>query len=144
MRKTFALPAAIIIASAPFLAPSIAVGQDAPAPMVTTPSDWLSVAEIAGRLAGAAWIVLEIETELSDGNYEVCLLGADGNQIEARVDPMTGEITSQAPGSCLDGDDDDDHNDDNDREHDDDDDHSEDEDGDRSGSGDDGRGDSRD
>lgn len=115
MRKLLYVPMTLAIAAAiPLLAPTIASSQDTPATAVTVPAEWLSIADIATLLADSGWTVVEIEAEIDEGKYEACLIGADGGEVEADIDPVTGEITSQEPESCgdEDGEGEDEHDDD--------------------------------
>ncbi|MGE4373314.1 MAG: PepSY domain-containing protein [Xanthobacter sp.] len=59
----------------------------------TQPADpkWKTVAQIAGLLEKQGYIVRKVETE-SEG-YEVELTDRTGRRLEARVNPMTGDIT---------------------------------------------------
>ena len=104
MRNRITVPAALAFAAAvPFLAPTIAAGQDATPP--TIPADWLGAGDIANLLP-EGWTLAKIEVELNDGNYEACLVGADGSQVKVRIDPLTGEILSEQAEACLDDDED--------------------------------------
>ena len=107
MRKLFYLPITLAIAAAvSLLAPTVASSQDAPvaAPEVMVPADWLSIADMTTLLTDSGWTVVEIEAEIDEGKYEACLIGADGGEVEADIDPVTGEITNQEPESCGDED----------------------------------------
>jgi len=103
MRKTAVLPASIAVAAAlSVLVPTLAAGQIVvPAPTVAAPAGWLSIGDVALRLAQAGWTVAEIEAEPNDGNFKACLISADGRQIEARIDPLTGAILRQEADSCF-------------------------------------------
>ena len=102
MCKPLYVPMMLAIAAAiPLLALTIASSQDAPAAAVTVPAEWLSIADIDTRLVEAGWTVLEIEAELDEGNYEACLVDAEGGQVEATIDPLLGEITAQESETCA-------------------------------------------
>jgi hypothetical protein len=107
MRKTVVIPASLAIAAAlSLLVPTLAAGQVAvPTPAAAAPAGWLSIGEVALRLSDAGWTVAEIEAEPNDGNFKACLISADGRQIEARIDPLSGTITRQEAENCF-GDDD--------------------------------------
>ncbi len=53
-------------------------------------ADWLTIGEIAQSLETQGYVVHEIEVD--DGVYEVEATNADGWQVEAAIDPVTGEI----------------------------------------------------
>lgn len=92
MRKSVIASIAIMVSagSAAFIAPSIAVGQSAvPA---ATPDGWLSTSEVAAGLSAEGWTILWIEAD--SGRYEACLVGANG-QVEATIDPVSGQIVTQ-------------------------------------------------
>ncbi|MCC6735211.1 MAG: PepSY domain-containing protein [Bauldia sp.] len=111
MRKAFVITTLVAAAAAiPFLGAGAAIGQIAapvPAmalPVAALPAGWLGLGEIATRLGAEGWTVLKIEAEPDDGNYEACLVGADGRAIEARIDPLTAAILSQKADDCHDDD----------------------------------------
>lgn len=106
MRKMFVIPALVAVAAAiPLVAAGTAASQvAAPAVVAPAPAGWLGLDEIITRLATAGWTVLKIEAEPDDANYKVCVVGADGPQVEARIDPLTGAIQSQETKPCLGGD----------------------------------------
>lgn len=101
MRKKVVLPAIAVVAALSVLAPTLAAGQIVVAPGVAAPVGWLSIGDVALRLAEAGWTVAEIEAEPNDGNFKACLISADGRQIEARIDPLTGAILRQEAESCF-------------------------------------------
>ncbi len=58
---------------------------------LNVPQDqWLSPSEIADKLAGQGYKVLEIESD--DGAYEVEMLDKNGVKVETHVHPVTGAL----------------------------------------------------
>ncbi|MGE0279543.1 MAG: PepSY domain-containing protein [Rhizobiaceae bacterium] len=53
------------------------------------PAGWLSVNEIAAKMEGRGYRVLEVE--IDDGAYEVKAVDTNGMRVEADLDPSTGE-----------------------------------------------------
>lgn len=50
---------------------------------------WMSMSEIAAKVEGQGYRVLEIE--IDDGAYEIKAVDAKGLRVEADLDPSTGE-----------------------------------------------------
>lgn len=123
MRKSLIMPAVALALAAvvPLALPTLAAGQEAGPAIETTaiPADWMTVADLSARLSADGWTIIEIEAEIEEGKYEACLIGADGGEIEADIDPVTGEIRSQEADHCAseDGDDDDEGGDHEDGDH---------------------------
>ena len=57
------------------------------------PADWMSLSEVASKLAAQGHKVVEIEVD--DGLYEAKWFDAQGRRIKAKIHPRTGEIISQ-------------------------------------------------
>lgn len=51
---------------------------------------WLPLSEVARSIEAAGYRILEID--LDDGVWEVDAISPDGRQVEAYVDPATGEV----------------------------------------------------
>jgi hypothetical protein len=81
-----------LVAGAVMAALPVVASDNPVAPTATTGATgtWLSVTEIAQRLEGMGYRVLEIERERNA--YEVEVLDANGFELEAYVDPVTGEL----------------------------------------------------
>jgi len=69
----------------------IIIGTDAPR------SEWLSVGQAANILTSQGYDVLEIKTDV--GLYEVKVLNAKGEHVEAYVDPLSGKVVAQKRGT---------------------------------------------
>jgi len=65
-----------------------AVGAQAQSTALST--ERMSVAEIATMLDGKGYTVIEIELER--GRYDVEMIDANGMQVEAYLNPVTGEV----------------------------------------------------
>ena len=57
------------------------------------PADWMSVSDVAAKLAAQGLKVVEIEAD--DGLYEAKWFDGEGRRFKAKIHPRTGEIISQ-------------------------------------------------
>ena len=87
MKKTFLLAAAIAPLALAF--PALASDDDARCPEIAA-DQWMSIAEVAGKLEALGYQVREIERD--DNCYEVEGTDANGARFEAYVNPETGAI----------------------------------------------------
>jgi len=63
---------------------------------ISVPRDqWLSIAQVAEKLAGQGYQVRQIEAD--DGVYEVYAIDGNGARFEAYVHPATGEVLRKEP-----------------------------------------------
>lgn len=90
MRKTLsqtalAAFAAILVAGGVAAAQNAGNGNSQNAPR----AGWMSMSEIAAKVEGQGYRVLEIE--IDDGAYEIKAVDANGLRVEADLDPSTGE-----------------------------------------------------
>ncbi|GIK95940.1 MAG: hypothetical protein BroJett029_01490 [Alphaproteobacteria bacterium] len=86
MRKFLILPAVAVLTAA---AAGASMAEDRP--LTDAPRDqWLSVQQLAERLGSQGLQVREIEED--DGSYEVEYIDREGQRMEAKVHPATGEI----------------------------------------------------
>ena len=87
MRKTLSLAAfaAILVAGGVASAQTAGNGDPRNAPR----AGWMSMSEIAAKVEGQGYRVLEIE--IDDGAYEIKAVDAKGLRVEADLDPSTGE-----------------------------------------------------
>jgi hypothetical protein len=87
MRKIMIAP---IVAVAVASVAGFAMASD-DSPGVDVPKEqWMSIAQIAERLASEGYEVREIEVE--DGAYEVSAIDGDGKRFKAYLHPATGEV----------------------------------------------------
>lgn len=86
MRKFLMVPAVAIVMGTAGLA-----GAASDVATVDAPRDqWLTVAQLAEKLAAQGYDLREIETKKS--GYEINFVAKDGRHVEADVHPVTGEI----------------------------------------------------
>lgn len=90
MRKTLS-PAAFAAFAAILVAGSVASAQTAGNgnPQNAPRAGWMSMSDIAAKVEGQGYRVLEIE--IDDGAYEIKAVDAKGLRVEADLDPSTGE-----------------------------------------------------
>ena len=88
MKKTFLL-AAVAAAPLALAFPALASDDDARCPEIAA-DQWMSIAEVEGKLNAMGYQVREIERD--DNCYEVEGTDANGARFEAYVNPVTGAI----------------------------------------------------
>lgn len=90
MKKGLLLAAAV--APLAFALPALASDDDARCPEIAA-DQWMSIAEVEGKLNAMGYQVREIERD--DNCYEVEGTDANGARFEAYVNPETGAIVPQ-------------------------------------------------
>lgn len=90
MRKIMLVPVlAFSLAALPALAEESGEGH-----LAKPHSGWLSVEQIKQKLAAEGYDVRDVET--NEGGYDIYAIDSAGKRMEARIDPMTGEVLGEA------------------------------------------------